>query len=69
MTTKELEDQAVTLSEAKRTYHFPDGQGIEFENIIELIVHDSGTHRLKTNDGRLHIVAPGWLAITIDDHF
>lgn len=51
--------------EAKRTYTFPNGT-VELENVSELTVSKSGTHRLKTQDGILHIVPVGWLHIEID---
>ena len=37
------------------------------ENVVELIVGPSGDHRLKTADGWLYIVAPGWISIRIKD--
>lgn len=57
----------VKLAEKSREYLFPNGESVKFENIVELGFGTSGTHRLKTGDGKLHIVANGWLAITIDD--
>lgn len=54
------------LDEKSRTYFFI-GRDLVFHNVTELEVRKSGTHRLKTADGKLHVVAPGWLAITIED--
>jgi len=54
------------LNESTRTYLFAS-RNIGFQNVTELIVRASGTHRLKTADGKLHVVQPGWLAITIED--
>lgn len=33
--------------------------------VTHLAVSPSGTHRLKTQDGKLHIVPIGWLHIEI----
>lgn len=62
--------------ERLRTYWFPLlSQGdvelncllpVDLENVTHLKVSDSGTHRLKTKDGRLHIIPTGWLHISID---
>ena len=60
------EDTPIKLHEKSRTYRFADGE-IQLSKVTELVVRDSGTHRLKTNDGHLHIIAPGWLAIEIED--
>jgi len=51
--------------EIKRTYCFPEGN-VELFGVNELIVRPSGTHRLKTNDGHLHIIPSGWLHIDIN---
>jgi hypothetical protein len=52
--------------ENSRTYYFPDGSKVELKGIIELTVRDSGTHRLKTEDGKLHIIPTGWNHIEIE---
>lgn len=59
--------KAVQLKESKRTYHFPKGEKVVLEKVTELIVSDSGNHRLKTADNKLHIVPPGWNHIEIDE--
>lgn len=52
--------------EKTRTYHFPGGDKIRLENVSEVVVRPSGNHRLKTEDGKLHIVTPGWIHIEIE---
>ena len=53
------------LDKQDRSYVFPGGDEICLFNVVELIVSESGNHRLKTSDRGLHIVAPGWLHISI----
>ena len=57
----------IPLTEKTRTYEFSWDKKVILEDVIELIVRPSGTHRIRTADGNLHIIAPGWLAIHIDD--
>lgn len=57
----------VALAPQKRTYRFPGFDYVVIENVCELIVRESGTHRLKTTDGKLHIVAANWLHIEIEN--
>lgn len=52
--------------EKTRTYWFPKGEKISIENVAELIVRPSGTHRLKTTSGKAYIVPAGWLCIELD---
>jgi hypothetical protein len=59
--------QVIKLNEDKRVYTFPGGYKIELNNVTEFFVSNSGNHRLKTADGKLHIVAPGWIHIEITD--
>lgn len=61
-----LDGQTTALNERKRVYDF-EGGNITLENVIELTVRPSGTHRLKTADGKLHVINTGWLAIHIED--
>lgn len=56
----------VALNEQRRTYTFPD-KVVTLRDVSELIVRPSGDHRLKTRDGHLHIVPPGWRHIEIVD--
>ena len=58
---------AVTLKESKRTYHFPKGETVTLEKVTELIVSESGNHRIKTADNKLHIIPTGWLHIEINE--
>lgn len=51
--------------EIKRTYHFPDGAVVELRNVEAILVRPSGSHRLSTKDGILHIVPVGWIHIEI----
>ena len=60
------ESKPVVLTEKTRVYDYGSHK-IELSNVIELVVRDSGTHRIKTDDGLLHVIAPGWFAIHIDD--
>ncbi|SDH43655.1 hypothetical protein [Microbacterium sp. 77mftsu3.1] len=55
------------LTELTRTYDFGHGAEVTLADVVELIVRPSGSHRVRTADGRLHYVAKGWLAIHIDD--
>ena len=48
----------------KRIYTYPKKK-IKIRKITELVVRDSGTHRLKTKNGHLHILPSGWLHIEI----
>ena len=52
--------------EAKRTYTFPGDEKIVLENVTHFAMRPSGTHRLKTGDGKLHIIPFGWLHIEIE---
>lgn len=49
-----------------RTYRFPNDEYVRLENVTELIVRPSGTHRLKTADGKFHIISTGWIHIALD---
>ena len=51
--------------ETKRTYTFPSKM-VVLEDVIELTIRDSGTHRLKTKDGHLHIIPAGWVHIELE---
>lgn len=57
----------VPLNEKKRTYIFPGNNKVELDDVIELIVRPSGTHRLKTKDKKLHIIPVGWIHIEISE--
>jgi len=51
--------------ERRRNYTFPGGQVVELREVQRLAVSASGTHRLETQDGLLHIVPTGWIHIEI----
>lgn len=59
--------KSTKLTERQRVYDYGAGRTVTLTDVRELIVRDSGTHRVTTADGRLHILAAGWLAIHIDD--
>lgn len=62
-----LKEEAIELQEKKRTYDFGKVLGkVVLENVTELVVRESGRHRLKTADGKLHIVPVGWIHVEID---
>lgn len=52
--------------ERGRTYHFPDGSTVKLTDVTHFKCSDSGTHRLRTGDGHLHVVPTGWNHIEID---
>lgn len=62
------------VKEKKRIYSFPfvskSGKNIiskvEIEDVVELLVRPSGVHRLKTKNGKLHIIPTGWISIEIN---
>lgn len=57
----------VKLTEKSRTYTFPHQDKVKLEDIVELTVSDSGNHRIKTKDQKLHIVPTGWIHIEIEE--
>ena len=65
-TTPVAEQTPIQLTETTRVYDFGDRQ-VRLDDVRELIIRDSGTHRVRTGDGQLHVISPGWLAIHIDD--
>lgn len=52
--------------ESVRTYTFPGGEKVGLTNVVAFCERPSGNHRLKTEDGKLHIVPKGWLHIEIE---
>lgn len=56
----------VTPPEKSRTYTFPANERITLVGVTHFLARTSGTHRLRTADGKLHIVPVGWLHIEID---
>lgn len=58
---------AVAVEEKSRTYNYGKELGkVKIEKVTELVVRESGTHRLKTADGRLYIQPTGWIGIEIE---
>lgn len=53
------------IDERERIYYFPNNAIVVLNEIIELTVSESGTHYLKTRDGKLHIIPIGWIHIEI----
>lgn len=61
------EDTKIDISsEGSRTYIFPGSDRVFLLSPLELIVRKSGTHRIKTGDGKLHIIPTGWIHIEIN---
>jgi hypothetical protein len=52
--------------EKSRTYTFPNGEKITLHGVTHFLARESGTHRLQTEDGKLHIVPVGWLHVEIE---
>jgi hypothetical protein len=61
-----IEMTTLNPAERSRTYTFQNKETITLTNVTHLAVSASGTHRLKTADGHLHIVPVGFLHIDID---
>lgn len=53
--------------EKQRIYVYPDGTTAVFYNVTHFAASKT-THRLRTDNGNLHIVAEGWRYITLVDH-
>lgn len=53
-------------AEKSRTYSFPNGEKVTLNDVTHFLARESGTHRLQTADGKLHIVPVGWLHVEID---
>lgn len=64
--TSIADETPITLTETARIYDFGDKQ-VVLQDVRELIVRESGSHRVRTADGMLHIIARGWIAVHIDD--
>lgn len=61
-------EKPIKLHEDSRIYDFGLGKLVKLEKVVELIVRDSGNHRVKTADGKLHIISTGWIHIEITDN-
>ena len=68
--TKLIPTDGITVDEQTRTYRFPNNEIVTIENVFEIKVSPSGTHRLKSGASdetvKLHIIPTGWLHIEID---
>lgn len=58
--------KATKLNESKRVYRFPGNEKVVLEKVSELIVTESGNHRIKASD-KLHIIPAGWIHVEIDE--
>lgn len=54
------------VNEPTRSYRFAGGDVVSFDNVTHVKVSPSGTHRLRTSDGKFHIVPPTWLSVSLD---
>ena len=52
-------------AETTRTYHFPNGEKVVLNDVTHFLNRPTN-HRLKTYDGKLHIVPTGWIHIEIE---
>ena len=59
-----MKGKKYSVKESRRKYIFI-GANVELEDVTEIIVSSSNNHRLKTANGKLHIVAPNWIHIEI----
>lgn len=62
----EVTMQQITPAERSRTYTFPGGDKVTLAAVKAVGVRPSGTHRVATEDGKLHIVPVGWIHVEID---
>lgn len=53
-----------SVEESKRKYTFSNTY-ITLENVTEIMVSNSNNHKIKTADGKLHIISSGWIHIEI----
>ena len=61
-----MELKQLDPKEEKRTYVFPNGERVTLSKVTHFLARESGTHRLQTEDGNLHIIPVGWLHIEIE---
>lgn len=60
-------NEAIKLNEKQRVYYFPNESKVVLNNVTELIIRESGTHRLKTSDKKIHVIPAGWIHIEINE--
>lgn len=53
-------------AEKSRTYTFPTGLRITYDNVVRIEIRESGKHRIETADGKKAFICPGWVALDID---
>lgn len=61
-----LELQKLEFPETSRRYLFPGGSTVTLSNVTHFLSRPSGSHRLRTADGKLHIVPTGWIHLEIE---
>lgn len=68
-TEDELERIELNPKEEKRTYNFPNGDKLEFENVVAIFKNTGATSRIETVDmyGEtfIHIIKNDWISIDI----
>jgi hypothetical protein len=57
--------EEAVVNEEMRIYYYTNGDHVKYANIVSLKVSESGNHYLKSSDGWLYVVAPGWRSISI----
>lgn len=61
-----IEMNTLQFPERTRKIYYSNGSAILLHNVIAVLARPDGSIRLKTGDGRLHIIAAGWNHIEID---
>ena len=61
-----LELTKLEVPERKRTYHFPGGETFTISDVTHFLARPNGNHRLRTSDGSLYVVSPGWLYVRVE---
>ena len=52
--------------EKRRVYHYKDGHKVTLRNPRKIIARPSGSQRVRTRDGKMHIILPGWKHLEIE---
>ncbi len=53
-------------TESFRRYLYPDGSTLQIDGPTEVWVTDTGSHRVRTSEGRVYWVKPGFNGIVFD---
>lgn len=65
----ELERVELNPKEEKRTYNFPNGDKLEFENVVAIFKNTGTTSRIETvnmyGETFVHIIKNDWISIDI----